>query len=78
MNNKEIYTTDKHVEIISRFPYRGKQVVREKSYGFSNLVRLKEVLFNTVLVQDLKYLTTLQIKKSDFFSSFRRIRQIKI
>ena len=77
MNNKEIYTTDKHVDIIAKFPYEGKQI-SIKSYEFGNLVRLKEVLLNTVLLQDLKDLTTLQIKKSDFFSSFRRIRQIKI
>lgn len=77
MNNKEIYTTDKHVDIIAKFPYEGKQI-SIKSYEFDNLVRLKEVLLNTVLLQDLKDLTTLQIKKSDFFSSFRRIRQIKI
>ena len=77
MNNKEIYTTDKRVDIIAKFPYEGKQI-SIKSYEFSNLVRLEEVLLNTVLLQDLKDLTTLQIKKSDFFSSFRRIRQIKI
>lgn len=77
MNNKEIYTTDKRVDIIAKFPYEGKQI-SIKSYEFDNLVRLKEVLLNTVLLQDLKDLTTLQIKKSDFFSSFRRIRQIKI